>query len=57
MSEDFPPSVTATVTCHADGCPVNGVPFVVTLYQNSDGSYRAWCARSNNPITDIVIDT
>lgn len=48
------PSITADVTCRTPNCAVEGIPFRVTLYDNADGIYRAYCGRCNTPNDDIV---
>lgn len=50
------PSITADVTCRTLGCPAEGVPFRVILYENVEApKYRSQCTSCNTPNDDIVI--
>lgn len=49
------PSIQADVTCRTPGCPVEGIPFRATLYENLEPpTYRAHCGRCHTPNDDIV---
>ncbi|MFF7476689.1 hypothetical protein [Streptomyces sp. NPDC008092] len=55
MSDEDPQPVYMTATCHTEGCPLNGVPFVAPFYPNTtEPIYRGQCAECGQPITDLV---
>jgi hypothetical protein len=42
------------VTCHTEGCPVNGITYTVPMYPNAAPPvWRAQCGQCNQPVTDI----
>lgn len=52
---DEPTPVPCVVTCHTEGCPLNGESRTVNLYPIGDPpTYQVVCAQCGQPITDIV---
>jgi hypothetical protein len=53
LEYDLWPHADWIATCHGQGCPVAGVGFRTTVWENVDGIRRVVCGRCTHPITDL----
>lgn len=55
MAEAEPTPVPCTVTCHTEGCELQGQPRRVNLFPNVEPPvWRIWCDPCSQMITDVV---
>jgi hypothetical protein len=53
LEYDLWPHAEYVTTCHGQGCPVAGVGFRTTVWENVDGQRRVVCGRCGGAVSDL----